>query len=103
MTGSKDDLPAFDAGVEGIAGAKPELPPDRNWNDHLSLAGDPGLHGRNILPDEFGVGREGPVSGNAVFDQQLGDPANLHRVGYFVILVMHDAKDCCNSGSEFSC
>ena len=29
MTGYKDDLPAFHAGVEGVAGAKSEFSPDR--------------------------------------------------------------------------
>jgi len=45
-------LPAFHASVEGIAGAKSKLSPDRTGKNHLPLAGNAGLHGKNILPRE---------------------------------------------------
>ena len=50
MAGGKDDLPALHVGVEGIAGAKSELSPDGTGKNDLSLAGNAGLHGKNILP-----------------------------------------------------
>ena len=50
MTGGEDDLPAFHAGVERVAGAKSEFSPDRTGEDNLPLAGNTGLHGKNILP-----------------------------------------------------
>jgi hypothetical protein len=52
MAGGKDDLSAFHAGVEGIAGAKPEFSPDWAGKNDLPLAGNAGLHGKNILPQE---------------------------------------------------
>ena len=57
MAWGKDDLPAFHAGVEGITGAKSELSPDGTGENHLSLAGNAGLHGKNILPRE-GLGAQ---------------------------------------------
>jgi hypothetical protein len=50
MTGNKDDLPAFHAGGQGVAGANSEFSPDRAGKDYLPLAGNACLHGKNILP-----------------------------------------------------
>ena len=56
MAGCKDNLPAFHASVEGIAGAKSKLSPDRTGKNHLPPAGNARLHGKNILPREgFGA------------------------------------------------
>ena len=62
MAGRKDDLPAFHAGVKGVAGTKSQLAPDWTGKDNLPLAGNAGLHGKNILPpwgldpQDIGVG-----------------------------------------------
>ena len=50
MAGDKNDLPTFHVGVEGIAGAKSKLSPDGTGKNDLPLAGNAGLHGKNILP-----------------------------------------------------
>ena len=60
MAGGKDNLPAFHASVEGIAGAKSKLSPDGTGKNHLPLAGNAGLHGKNILPRE-GLGTQDGV------------------------------------------
>ena len=45
-------MPALHFGIEGVAGTKSESSPDRPGKDDLSLAGNAGLHGKNILPHE---------------------------------------------------
>ena len=57
MAGGKDNLPAFHASVEGIAGAKSKLSPDGTGKNHLPLAGNAGLHGKSIVPRE-GLGAQ---------------------------------------------
>jgi len=61
MAGGKDNLPAFHAGVEGIAGAKSKLSPDGTGKNDLPLAGNAGLHGKNILPHEDVGAQDGCV------------------------------------------
>ena len=53
MAGSKDNLPALHGGVERIAKTKSEFSPDGHGKNHLPLAGNAGLHSKNILPREF--------------------------------------------------
>jgi hypothetical protein len=57
MVGRKDDLPALHGSFESIARAKPKPSPDRTGKNHLPLAGNAGLHGKNILPRE-GLGAQ---------------------------------------------
>ena len=45
-------MSAFQIRVEGVAGAKPQLPPDGAGKNHLPFTGNAGLHGKNILPCE---------------------------------------------------
>jgi len=50
LSGDQDDSPFLHPGIERVAGSKAQFSPDRTGNNNLPFAGDPGLHGKNILP-----------------------------------------------------
>jgi hypothetical protein len=81
-------MPAFHASVEGIAGAKSKLSPDRTGENHLPLAGNAGLHGKSILPREgFGAQDWARDWRQKEVSTQAALPACLHLAPRVAVLI----------------